>query len=154
MQGFLLASHNNPTIDVNDITLTIWMQKLGDQWSHHHHGQSLSLWAFTFLSPITVLKYSQPTTHLKVLLNEIPSFAQALHYGFVSQDVLLAQMLSSLPGLEHQAVHRVEVCQEVSHALLEGEANSWVPSSWVIIFILEHFLLNNQTHKMAVTSFK
>lgn len=29
-------------------------------------------------------------THLKVLLNEIPSFAQALHDGFVPQDVLLA----------------------------------------------------------------
>lgn len=98
------------------------MQKLGHQWSHHHHGQSLR--AFTPPSPIIVLRYSQPTTHLKVLLDEIPSFAQALHYGFVPQDVLLAQMLSSLPGLEHQAVHRVEVCQEVSHALLERQANS------------------------------
>lgn len=111
-------------IDVNDITSTKGMQKLGDQWSHHHHVQSLSLCAFTSLSPITVLRCSQPTTHLKVLLDEIPSFAQALHYGFVPQDVLLAQMLSSLPGLEHQAVHRVEVRQEVSHALLEGKANS------------------------------
>lgn len=28
-------------------------------------------------------------------------------------------MLSPLPGLEHQAVHRVEIGQKVSHALLE-----------------------------------
>ncbi len=60
-------------------------------------------------------------THLKVLLYEIASFAQALHDGFVPQDVLLAQMLPSLPGLEHQAVHGVEICQKVSHALLEVE---------------------------------
>lgn len=59
--------------------------------------------------------------HLKVLLYEVSSFAQTLHYGFVPQDVLLAQMLSSLPGFQHQAVHRVEICQEVSHALLEEE---------------------------------
>lgn len=58
-------------------------------------------------------------THLKVLLYEVPSFAQTLHDGFVPQDVLLAQMLSPLPGLEHQAVHRVEISQKVSHALLE-----------------------------------
>lgn len=57
--------------------------------------------------------------HLKVLLYEVPSFAQTLHDGFVPQDVLLAQMLSPLPGLEHQAVHRVEIGQKVSHALLE-----------------------------------
>lgn len=61
------------------------------------------------------------TAHLKVLLDEIPPFAQALHDGFVSQDVLLAQVLPPLPGLQHQAVDRVEVCQEVPHALLEGE---------------------------------
>lgn len=60
-------------------------------------------------------------THLKVLLDQIPSFAQTLHNGFVPQDVLLAQMLTPLPGLEHQAVDGVEICQKVSHALLEEE---------------------------------
>lgn len=59
--------------------------------------------------------------HLKVLVDEVPSFAQTLHDGFIPQDVLLAQMLSPLPGLQHQAVHRVEISQEVSHALLELE---------------------------------
>lgn len=58
-------------------------------------------------------------THLEVLLYEAAAFAQTLHDGFVPQDVLLAQMLSSLPGLQHQPVDGVEVSQEVSNALLE-----------------------------------
>lgn len=68
------------------------------------------------------ISHIRSPTHLKVLLDEIPSFAQALHDGFVPQDVLLAQMFPSLPGFEHQAVHRVKVGQKVSHALLEVEA--------------------------------
>lgn len=60
-------------------------------------------------------------SHLKRVFGNAAAFAQALHHGFVPQDVLLAQVLPPLPGLQHQAVHRVEVCQEVPHALLEGE---------------------------------
>ena len=60
-------------------------------------------------------------THLKVLLYEVSSFAQALHDGFVPQDVLLTQMLPSLPGLKDQTIHRVEIGQEVSNTLLETE---------------------------------
>ena len=60
-------------------------------------------------------------THLKVLLDQVPALAQALHDGLVPQDVLLAQVLPPLPGLQHQAVDKVEGCQEVPHALLPGE---------------------------------
>lgn len=68
-------------------------------------------------------------THLKVLLYQTSPFTQTLHYGFVPQDVLLAQMLTSLPGLQHQAVDGVEICQKVSHALLEEEQiDKWLPA--------------------------
>lgn len=56
--------------------------------------------------------------HLKRVFGNAAAFAQALHHGFVPQDVLLAQVLSPLARLQHQAVHRVEVGQEVSHPLL------------------------------------
>ena len=56
--------------------------------------------------------------HLEVLLDEVPPFAEALHDGLVSQDVLLAQVLPALPRLQNQPVHQVEVRQEVPHTLL------------------------------------
>lgn len=56
--------------------------------------------------------------HLKRVFGNAAAFAQALHHGFVPQDVLLGQVLSPLARLQHQAVHRVEVSQEVPHPLL------------------------------------
>lgn len=56
--------------------------------------------------------------HLKRVLGDAAAFAQALHHGFVPQDVLLTQVLAPLARLQHQAVHRVEVSQEVAHPLL------------------------------------
>lgn len=56
--------------------------------------------------------------HLERVFGNAAAFTQALHHGFVPQDVLLAQVLSPLARLQHQAVHRVEVGQEVSHPLL------------------------------------
>lgn len=51
---------------------------------------------------VTIFPYSaargpHSRAHLVVLLNEVPSFAQALHDGLVPQDVLLTQVLPTLP---------------------------------------------------------
>lgn len=74
-------------------------------------------------SDVTWFLYVRPNqwTHLKVLFYDVSTFTQTLHDGFVPHDVLLTQMLPPLPGLQNQAVHRVKVSQEISHALLETE---------------------------------
>lgn len=59
--------------------------------------------------------------HLKTLLDEIASFAEALHDGLVPQNILLAQVLSPLPRLQNQAIDQVEICQEVPHPFLQPQ---------------------------------
>lgn len=72
----------------------------------------------SFASGGMVRTWTPPPAHLKCVFADAASFAQALHDGFVPQDVLLTQVLSPLAWLQHQAVHWVEVSQEVSHPLL------------------------------------
>lgn len=60
-------------------------------------------------------------SHLEVVFADAASFTQALHDGFVPQDILLAEVFPTFAGLEHQAVDRVEVSQEVSHPFLRGK---------------------------------
>lgn len=50
---------------------------------------------YTSLSQVTALTFL--ASHLKVLFADAASFTQALHDGFVPQDVLLAEVLSPFP---------------------------------------------------------
>jgi len=69
-------------------------------------------------NPLWCVIVSPAVAHLEALLDDTPPFAEALHDGLVPQDVLLAQMLASLSGLQNQAVHHVEISEEVPHLLL------------------------------------
>lgn len=58
------------------------------------------------------------SSHLKVLFTDAASFTQALHDGFVPQDVLLTEVLSPFSWLQYQTINCIEVSQEVPNSLL------------------------------------
>lgn len=84
-------------------------------------GQNGSAVLSSFVTSQQRLNHHTSLSHLKVVFADAASFTQALHDGFVPQDVLLAEVFPTFAGLEHQAVDRVEVSQEVSHPFLHGK---------------------------------